>query len=238
MATTFLNAYTRLMGLINRPVSETTVLAEAKAAINDAIDQLQRNHAYHYSERLFNFTYPAATQQVNLQNICGGVLRDIHTIQIIANESAYGGPILEYMSYNQIQMKRRKYQREHPVWNANEEWDYVTNENGHEEYTSRQNRYLFFRLGENIGLYPVPTEDVQLLINAHIWFIPLVDDDDESFFLTFAYDVVMTLALKRMNVYMKEDNRFGMTEQEIASTLQTLIAWDGQVAEGPLTQLT
>lgn len=238
MANTFEDAYTRLMGLVNRPTSELDVLAEAKASINDAILQLQRNHAYHYTERLFDFTYPAASLQVDLQDICSGNLRDIHTIQIISDATANGGPILEYYSYNQIQVMRRRYQRTHPAWSAAEELDYIVSEIGHETYTGRQNRYLFFRMGANIGLYPTPTVDVQLLLNAHIWLTPLVADEDTNFFLDYAFDLVCIMALKRMGIYMKEDNRFSMTQEEIIQLTSTLITWDSQVAESPVTMLS
>lgn len=234
----FQTATEDLMDMVSRPLSELTVFNAAKRELNNAVRWLQRNHAYRFTERLTRFTYPASTLTIKLDSVCEGTLRDINSFQLLGTADANGGQILEYKTYNQIQASRRKFQRETANGSAAQEVQFVCDTIGNETYTSLVHKYFFFRMGEDLGLYPTPTADVEILMNAHIWLPEMTLDADTNFFLTYGYDVVQMVALKKMGIYLKEDNRFGMTQEEINAEVSTLIAWDSQVAESPLTQLT
>lgn len=229
----FVDAYTDLMDQINRPLTETAVLASAKKRINEAVMIAQQERAMNYTQRLTKVPYPANTLMINLSTVCEGTLRDVMSVQVLGTVSDNGGDILFYKTYNQIQAARRKYQLKRA--SSVTEYDYLLSQFGHETYTGIVHKYYAFSLANNIGLYPVPTAAVNLLLHSHIWLPQLSADADTNFFLDFAYNVIMDIALQRMCVYMKEDNRYLVTQNQIDKQLSALRAWDSQVAESSLT---
>lgn len=220
----FTTAFTRLMRVINRPVSETDVLAAAKESINDAVLFIQRNHAYNYTEKLATFIYPVNTLTVNLGDICTGPLRDILTVQQVTADGQLQGKPLKVMSYAKLQAMRNQYLRQHsqpdPLLYPSDTISGWTIEDAF-----RQDMIAFMS-GQSLGLYPMPTEVKYLLINCHIWMPELSADADTNFFLVYALDVVLTIALKRMHIYMKTDSRFAVTEQEVNDAIAGLVSWD------------
>jgi len=235
---TFQTAYERLMRTVNRPLTETDVLLAAKDAINDAVMFLQRNHAYNYTERLTTLTYPVNTLQVDLGEICTGTLRDILSVQQLSSAGIVQGKPLKIMRYDQLQAIRGHYERTHT---ANAPFDISLDSmslSGWNIEDAFRQDLVAFLVGQNLGLYPRPTSAaVELLVNCHIWLPELVADADTNFFLTYALDVVMMLALKSMHIYMKLDSRFAVSEQQVADSLAGLIAWDAQVMENSRTSI-
>lgn len=228
---TFTEAFTRLMRVVNRPVSETDVLAAAKESINDAILFLQRNHAYNYTEKLATFTYPVNTLSVDLGDVCEGPLRDILSIQQVSADGQLQGKPLKIMSYTRLQAMRNQYARRHSQPDPSlYPTDTISGWTIEDAY--RQD-LIAFMSGQFVGLYPMPTEVKYLLVNAHIWLPQLEEDDDENFFLTYALDIVLMVALKRMHIYMKTDSRFSVTEQEVADAMTGLVAWDSSTKSTP-----
>ncbi len=138
-------------------------------------------------------------------------------------------------TYTQIQTAKMKFQSSRgrtdiePDYNA--EWTYLCENLGFENYTTRVHRFVAFRMGGKFGLYPTPTQNVNIMLNCHIWLPLLEEDDDTNFFLEYGYDVVMAIATKKMSLYMKEDDRFDITEKELEVAVSTLIQWDSQVHE-------
>lgn len=223
----FESAYTALMDMVARPMSDTTTLNAAKREVNNAIRFLQRNHGYAYAERLTSFPYPANTLHVNLGEICGGLLRDIFSVQRIASGGTNGVP-MRFMSYHQLQTIRHRYDRrtgmalELDTTLVN---DYIEAE--------RSNELICFLVGQSLGLYPKPQSEVNLLVHVHIWLAELVDNEDTNFFLDYAFDAVLTIALKRMQIYLKIPSQFVVSQAEVDLILANLVAWDGQVKTNP-----
>lgn len=234
--TTFGQFYTQLMSIINRPLTETVTLAGAKWEINQAVKYLQRNQAFAYTERLAQFTYQAGILYYDIGSICEGVLRDIMSVQKLNVSGLPQGKPTRIMTYNQLQSFRMHFSRTHPRvegdWyqlDAISDW-MSTIESGW------AHDMVAFLAGQNFGLYPTPTgTSVTVLINCHIWLPTLVADSDNNFFLDYASDVVMMIALKRMHIYMKSDARYQVSEAEFKDAMSTLLAWDSQVRESPNT---
>lgn len=230
----FQTAYNRLMRTVNRPLSETDVLEGAKDAINDAISFLQRNHAYTYTEKLNKMTYSAGSLLIDLGKICGGTLRDMRSIQQTSGTGVYQGKPLKVMSYDQVQAQRSHYERTHTVNTGLDESRVITAWTIEDSYRCD---VVAFLIGQSVGIYPTPNQDLYLVMNNHIWLPTLVNTTDTNFFLTYAMDVVIAIALKSMHLYMKADSRFAVTEQQITDMLAGLVAWDSSLLENSNTSI-
>jgi hypothetical protein len=233
----FSDIYQQLMLIVNRPISETSVLTGAKWEINQAVKYLQRDHAYAYTERLCQFVYQPGTLLYDLGNICGGSLRDLLSAQTLNQTGKPYGRPTKIITYNQLQQMRMHFSRTHALCPG--DWYAPANLDLYDitiEDTFRHDRIIFIS-GQNVGLYPMPSEPETILLNCHIWLPALIKDTDTNFFLEYASDVVMMCALKKMHLYMKSDQRFQFTSAEFMESLSTLKAWDAQVRETPNTNL-
>ncbi len=230
----FLEIVTDVMDTINRPMTETGVVSACEKRVNDAIRQVQRKRAFRLTERLVQVTYPASALTVDLTAVCEGTLRDLICVQLLGTSAANGGTILPYKSYAQLQRARQKYQSMHEAVGVNE-WQYVNEFFGHENYTTRVHRYYVFLLNGKLGLYSVPTTAVELLVFAHVWLPDLADDTDTNFLLDWGYDVIHALAVKKMCMYLKQDVRQPLTKEEFDEALLSLYELDSQMSESYVT---
>ena len=231
---TFQDAYTRLLRTINRPSSEADVLLACKDAINDAVMQLQRDHAFAYSEALASFEYPADTLYISLGTVCDGEVRDLVSLQEVTADSPYQGKPIKIITYSQLQADRTNYYRSHnvdPTQAYQESTVGMTIEDGYRQDV------IAFVMGQNIGLYPKPASAKTLLLNLHIWMHVFVDNDDTNFFLDYAMDVVQILALKKLHIFMKYDSRYAVSDKDFGDAFQSLLHWDSQVIENPKTSI-
>src|SRR5690606_29775373 len=224
--------YTDMMDLIMRPTSDTNTLARVKLEINLAINYIQRRHAFRFAERLMKVTYPANTLQVNITEGCAGNLRDIISAQYLVNESDNTGQNLKITNYARIQSAREDYQKRHSTVDFSLEVDSVSNALTHGSYVNLVHKYFLFRLGQNIGLYPTPAQDCYILLHHRIFLDPLSADSDTNFILDYGYDLVQAIALRRLSIYLKNDNRYLMTTEEFEDAFQTFVRLDSDVSDG------
>jgi hypothetical protein len=231
---TFQKAYTDLMDMVCRPLSDIVVLAAAKREINQAVRQIQRERAYKLTERLFTFTYPANTLLINLDSICEGTLRDLQSVQLLSDETKTEGILLDVKTYPWLQAERGRYQKgQTPVG-----WEYQQDLAAVERFSTtvtKNNSYYVVRVGNGIVLYPTPKVGVPLLVNCHIWLPELEGDEDTNFLLEYGYDVILAIAQRRMTTYLKQDSRFMIAETEVKAGTDTLNQWDSQVQMTPMT---
>jgi hypothetical protein len=227
---TFVEVQNRLLRTINRPSSETDIVAEVKAFINDAILILQRDHAYSYTEGMFTFDYPASALFADIGAVCDASVRDYISLQQIAPSGTYEGKPLQMKSYSQLQTDRRKYSRSHSVDSVqiySEAQIGLTVEDGYRE------DMIAFIMSKYMGLYPRPSSNTTFLLHVHFWLPKLEEDADSNFFLDYAEDLVVMLALRRMHLSMKIDSRWAVTDAEIKDAMDGLKAWDSQVTQYP-----
>jgi hypothetical protein len=227
---TFAEVQARLLRTINRPSSETDIVAEVKAFINDAILILQRDHAYSYTEGMFTFDYPADALFADIGEVCDASVRDYISIQQISPSGTYEGKPLQMKSYSQLQQDRRKYSRSHSIDSAQ---TYSENQIGLTVEDGYREDMIAFIVSKYMGLYPRPGQNTSFLLHVHFWLPPLVEDEDSNFFLDYAEDLVVMLALRRMHLSMKIDSRWQVTDAEINAAIAGLHAWDSQVTQYP-----
>lgn len=223
----FETAYTALMDMVNRPLTDLGVLTAAKREINNAVRFLQRNHAFVYSERLVPIVYPSGELFVNLGTI-SSLLRDVCSVQQVSANGNLQGKPLKVKSYNQLQSQRMRYDQRNPV--PPTDIDICIEE------AYRQDMIVFIA-GQALGLYPKPGSAVNLLIHCHVWESSMNSDDDTNFLIEYGFDVVLLIALRKMQLYMKDLSVAAVTKEEAADAVQTLIAWDSQVKETPNTSI-
>lgn len=238
MATTFATAYAALMSMINRPTSETTVLAAAKLEINNAISYLQRNHSFVYAERISEVSITANAQYVSMAApATGTILRSVLSMQQLSATGALEGKPLKVKSFAQLQADRGRYLARYPAGDT-AVYDGLTDFTDvfsiEEAYRSDK---IGFVMGQNIGLYPRQATAVPLLLHYSTWLAALSADGDTNFFLDYALDVVLMLAARRMHIYLKADNRYSVSKEEADANIATLIAWDSQLRETPMTSI-
>lgn len=233
--------YTQLMLTVNRPLTEQSVLTGAKWELNQAIKFLQRDHAFAYTERLAQFTYQPGNLFYDVGKICDGTLRDLMSVQLLNTSGLPQGKPMKVMTYNQLQGERKHFDRTHPsVGDFTDDWlaASLTDDSPITiESAFCQDRVVFIA-GGNIGVYPTPKTAMTLMFNLHVWLPKLKGDQDTNFFLTYASDVVMMLALRKMHLYMKTDGRYQMTDAEVEKCLATLNTWDAQVRETSNTTMS
>ena len=218
MAITFLDAQTALLDYVNRPSSE--MATQAKREINNALYWVQRQHEFKYSERLINVLYPAGTLMLELNGACDGIPRNWLSFQQLAQPTDISGQLLEMTSYNQIQQERGGYQKKFGSPNT---------EHTHQEYTSDVHGLRVFLCDKSFGLYPNPPANVSLLVNLHVVLPRLVTDTDTTFLLELGFDFIIDKALSRMNMYLKEDARVPVSEEQMAKDFESLVQWDSQI---------
>lgn len=74
---------------------------------------------------------------------------------------------------------------------------------------------------------PTPVEDPYTLhFYAVKWLPPLCKPEDTNFLLTYGFDFLMYRAIVELNFFIKEDERFGVTQKMINDSWSSLIAWD------------
>lgn len=238
MAITFQTAYEGLMDMVSRPTSETVVLAAAKREINAAVRIIQRMHAFVMTEKIAALTYTAAAQTVSVTGLSGGAMRDLRSVQQLSASGNYEGKPLAIKSYMQLQADRKRYAGRYPAGSTpsfDQAADFVDCFSIEEGY--RSDRIAFTLGGTLLGLYPRPSETTYLELNYNAWLAEMSGTTDTNFLLDFALDVVLMIALGRMHIYLKADSRYGYSREEVKEGLQSLIQWDSQLRETPITTI-
>jgi hypothetical protein len=237
MATTFQTAFEQLMDMVGRPLTETAVLSNAKKEINNAIRFLQRNHAFVYTETLAEISYTANAQSIDSTAFTAGILRNVLSVQQLSATGNYEGKPLRVKSYAQLQSDRMHYLGRYPA-GISAEYDEAANfANVYSIEEAYRSDKIAFVVGQRFGLYPRQIDAVPLMLHFSIWLPTLEGINDTNFFLDYALDVVLMLALRRMHIYLKVDDRFSVTKEEVAENIQTLITWDSQIRETPMTTI-
>lgn len=210
---------TSVLGFLNRPESELGT--QVNEAINTVMLRMQRQHKFKFSERLVEITYPANTLQLELTGACEGTPRDFISIQQLTSAQKFG-PKLKLLTYLDVVNRRGAYANRYQA-------DVTESMVPHSTFVNEIRGYDAFLVNNALGLYPTPTLDVNLLVNLHIWLPALEENEDSNFFSEFAYDLVVDMAVDRMNFYLKEDERVEVSAKQIAEGWEALKQWDAHV---------
>ena len=218
MAITLLDARTALLDYVNRPSSE--MASQADREINNALYWVQRQHEFKYTERLIKVVYPANTLQLELTGACEGMPRNWLNLQLLSTVDDNSGLLLSVTSYNEIQQERLAFQRS---------WNETENPGSFSTFVTDAHQYRAFLTNAAFGLFPIPTVDLNVLVNLHIFLPRLVDDVSTNFLLEVGFDFIIDKALSRMNMYLKEDARVPVSEEQMAKDFESLVQWDSQI---------
>ncbi len=228
MITTFQDIYTDLLDYVNRPASE--LLVQAKREVNLALLWMQRKHKFNLSERLITVTYPANTLLINITEACEGRPRDYLNFQLLSSADAQSGTFIPAKSFDAVMQERFKYQRSKSPREG--EFRDVVNPPDDQTYYNHLRSYgdgFVFFSGDRVGLYTNPTTDRYLMINLHVWLAPLEENDDTNFLLQNCYDYVLLRAVKRMNIFLKDEGRNQITKEELDDSWDSCLQWDSEV---------
>jgi len=227
---TFGTTITDLLDYVNRPRAE---LGPAAArAINNTISLMQRRYRFKMSERLINVIYPATQLTLDMADAGQGIVRDYLSVSIIRPDAAgvVGIPLV-IRNYSELISQADKYNRTNRADEFKEE---AFNEPYQLSTHIQRNRaFEAFQMGNRLGLYPTPQNDVNLNINFHVWLPKLVEDDDTNFFLQYCGDYVFTRALQTLQLSLKVDKRYPVTSAELADLWETVSQWDSQIQDTP-----
>lgn len=230
MATTFIEVVNELLDWANRPQSDTAALARAKACINDAILWANRSHRFKMADRMSTIVYPANAAFVNLGVVCdGGTVGSLSTIQMVADAAGTSGRAIPLTSYGELQNRRfnsDSMDGVSPMYVTRPLTDSALN---FDRMVQSNWTYIAFLMGDKFGLYPKPTVNVNLAITYNLIFPKLVADSDTNFFLDYCKDFIISKALQRFNIFLKDDARIVISESQIESDWKSLIRWDDEV---------
>ena len=100
------------------------------------------------------------------------------------------------------------------------------------------NRYELVRFGDCVYLTPSDTESfadqstVVVRMDVVRWLADYSDSDDTDFLLEDCVDYMMLETLRYMQVFLKEDVRLNVTDQQLATAWHAVVAWDSNLVAG------
>lgn len=217
----FKEAYETVQSYVNRKDN----LAVVKAEINSAVRYATQAHQFKYAEGLTRVNYPANELYVDINNLCGGRVMQLLSVQALPNPEAIEGTPLRIRSYDMIQADRLYARNEEPMPIE----DYHEYESSYISRVSRRHSHYVFLADSGMGLYPSPSEDKCLLINYSKELPLLVNDSDTNFLLKYGRDFVIDRAVARLSLYLQKDNRLEALSGVVAGGWAELIEWDRRV---------
>lgn len=80
--------------------------------------------------------------------------------------------------------------------------------------------------GTSIYQYPTPNVSYRLYFDAVIWIAPYAADGDTDFFLEYCVDFLMYRTLVELNYFIKEDERFDISQQLLTDAWNSMLNWN------------
>lgn len=227
----FVTATAALLDYVRRPASELG--AAAKLEINAACLWANRNHDFKYAEGFATVVYPLQTEYITLSDICDATILNLICVELLPPgvTTQTSGIPLKIKQYQAIQSERLTKNNNASLFLT--EYGCDSNSNQWElEYATRVQqdfRYFVTTIATGFGLWPVAqrNENLKLLFNKKLpW---LVNDSDTNFLLENCWDFILLRALKRFNIYLKEDNRVPITNEELGEEWDSILEWDAKI---------
>lgn len=229
MPTTLADVREDVLDYINRPQAESQDRVDR--AIRKACKFAQRKHQFVLAEDLIRIVYPANTLVLNVGDVLRGKIRDLISCHMLGSIDATTGKPLRILKYSELSARIRKYQQTHIYGNdieseSTQVISELTNLRSNSDYT-------VFLMAGGIGIYPVPTSDVNLLVGIHTWLADLTEDDDTNFLLDFCDDYIVLRSLYSLNTLLKTEGRNQINAVELAEAWETITTWDSQINNSP-----
>lgn len=212
----YLEAANALLDYLRRPEDE--LLTQAKREINAACAWANRNYNFKYAEEIAVYTYTANSNFINiLDSNSNPKIVSIHSAQILSDTASRDGTTIRVIEYSKLNEWKKKYQDRFvsvdPMTTSNNDFPTVVSDNF---------PYILSLMGKSVGLYPVPSSDVNLMIHYNSMLPPLVNDSDTNFLLTYCWDFVLSKSMMRMLMLLHD------TDANLISTVasQVNVEWD------------
>jgi hypothetical protein len=228
MPTTFLEAKQEIVNYAKRDETDATWLAIAGNIINESIVKIQRiipnlnalgkvspGFTYTANSKSVAFTDPDVSTDVN----------KIISVQETTGESNWYGEPLRLYTYQELANEMQAYE-ERKV-RQESELDNNTNDiNTYSRYVENVFGRVAFVIGDSIGLFPTPTQDITLAIHYTPWLPPLSADDDTNVILKYCWEFVLYSSLVRLNLILSESERIDISAQLLNISLGEVRNWD------------
>lgn len=214
---TFAELTSFLLAAVQRP---STFSSTVKLCINQAISQATKMNQFSYTKDVATITYTANSETVSWTSL----IPTASSISGVALVGTNGSLIrvLQVVSYDKIFTEFRPMATQLLGTDYQPASDIVNTE------TQTELRKAFL-LGENLGIWPKPATDILLKVLFYKKVEPLVNDSDTNFLTENCDTLVIDLALQRLNYFLKEDERFQITEAQIKRSLVAAQQWDSGV---------
>lgn len=207
---TFQELYSFILEATSRP---TTFTAKAKMAVNLAVKQALNLHQFSYNKDFETVTYTASSETVNWRSL----LASAHSIASVMEVSSNGAYLrtLPVVAFDKLLAEFKP--ASVLMWDS----EAVTTE-------QTQPRQAFL-IQDKLGLYPKPSTNVLLKVIYYKKLVDLSGDSDTNFLTEYCSDLIIDLALQRFNYFLKEDERYPVTEAQIKRSLTAAQQWDSNV---------
>lgn len=221
---TFKEMYTALLDYAD--TSSIVHEDQAKKAINDAIRWANRNHMFKLAEGIVNIPYPADALYVQMDAVCDTGLLVPITVQRVTDSTTYEGIPLRIMDYARVQHRRYNlYNKENPQMA-----EFYNDVDVQEQPYYKENEFIFFLLNSGFGLYPIPTQEIRLLIHFNERLPELTLDADTNFLTEFCPDFILSKALfSKFIMFLPEDRRVLLDKEILLTEWESVKAWDKQI---------
>lgn len=84
--------------------------------------------------------------------------------------------------------------------------------------------------GPEISLYPQPsTLPYTIPLRVVKYLSPLVNPDDTNYLLEYGYDYITYKSVKNLNFFLKEDQRFAISDSMLNESFQSLDQWNAEL---------
>jgi hypothetical protein len=91
--------------------------------------------------------------------------------------------------------------------------------------------------GQKVFMSPRPEGAHDLYFYAVKWMPRLVKDDDTNFLLEYAFDFLMYRSILELNFFIKEEERFQVTQKMLDESWNSVIAWDSHLISPTETEI-
>lgn len=209
---TFLEAVTFILGATRRASSFTAV---AKLCINLAVKEATQLGAFNCVEDKEDITYPASTESITWGSTFLPNAQNIKAIYILGTDGKPSSKVNIFSYQRVLEDELPRSEAERLLFDAQ---------------NSETTTYKAFIRGTTLGLYPEPTEAVNLRVLFNTKLPTLVADADTNILLEHCEMLVLNLALQKCNVYIAEDEQFPVSERTIQRSLAAAQQWDNQFA--------
>lgn len=204
---TFVELYTFVLEATSRPTTFTT---KAKLAVNLAVKQALNLHQFAYNADFATISYTAGAETVDWRTLLPNASSIIKVVQLSANGSLVKN--LPVYTYSKILEEFT------PTVKIIEGTEVSVGET--------QDVRKAFIVGDKLGIHPKPTTAVSLRVLYYKKIADLSADSDTNFLTEYCSDLITDLALQRFNYFLKEDERYPVTESQIKRSLQAAQLWD------------